>query len=135
MPDARSNESPQLPPMLAYLIEVTRRTGENKYAAVLDEFGELAIDYVATCHPSPGVVHVGRNDTLRQVREVARRHLDLGQLEWRLEGAIIGAGPEEKGDALRAALADLYVARDTAHILWGLSVGLALVDHAARMSR
>jgi hypothetical protein len=135
MPTANSNENPQLPPLLAYLLEITRRSGERRYAAVLAEFGEIAIDYVARYHATPSVTHVARNDTLGQVRNVARRHLDLGQLEWRLEGAILAAAPAEKGDAIRAALTDVYIARDTAHILWGLSVGLALFDHAARMSR
>lgn len=122
----------RLPPLLAYLVEVTKQAGEGQYAQALAEFGRLAADYVRTRDVMPGLAHVSRNPAQRELRDVALRYLGLGQLEWRLEGAIINGVPEEKRDALERALADLYIARDTAHILWGLSVGLALCDYVAR---
>lgn len=132
MAGARPNDNSKLPPLLAYLVEVTRQAGERKYAEALTEFGHLAAEYVSARDVMPGLAHVGRNPMRHQLREIALRHLGLGQLEWRLEGVMIGGVAEERRDALERALADLYVARDTAHILWGLSVGLALCDHAAR---
>lgn len=125
-----SDESPSLPPLLAYLVEVTKQSGESKYASVLAEFGELAVDYVSTRDVMPGLAHASRASTHRQLREVARRHLGLGQLEWRLEGAIIRAATDERRDAIEGALADVHIVRDTTHILWGLSIGLALAHRA-----
>jgi hypothetical protein len=131
----RSNDSPQLPPLLAYLVDVTKGAGESKYAAVLTEFGQLAADYVASHDVMPGLAHVSRNTTHEQLRDVASRHLGLDQLEWRLEGAIIRVTGWEKRDAIQTALADVYVVRDTAHILWGLAIGLALCDQVGGLRR
>lgn len=132
MAAASPNDHSKLPPLLAYLVEVTRQAGERKYAEALTEFGHLAAEYVSTRDVMPGLAHVSQPPTRQQIRDVAQRHLGLGQLEWRLEGVIIGGVHEGRRDALDRAIADLYVARDTAHILWGLSVGLALCDYAAR---
>jgi hypothetical protein len=135
MTGARSNDSPQLPPLLAYFIEVTKGAGESKYAAVLTEFGQLAADYVANHDILPGLAHISRSATHEQLRDVALRHLGLGQLEWRLDGAIIRAAAGGERTAIHTALADVYIVRDTAHILWGLSIGLALCDHVGGMRR
>jgi hypothetical protein len=131
MPGASPNDS-RLPPLLAYLVEVTKQAGESQCAQALAEFGHLAVDYVRARDVMPGLAHGSRNPAQRELRDIALRYLGLGQLEWRLEGVMIAGVAEEKRDALERALADLYVARDTAHILWGLSVGLALCDHVAR---
>jgi hypothetical protein len=132
---ARSNDSPQLPPLVAYLVDVTKRAGESTYASVLTEFGQLAADYVASHDVMPSLAHMDRSVTHEQIRDVALRHLGLGQLEWRLEGAIIRAAAEEKRAAIHTALADVYIVRDTAHILWGLSIGLALCDRVGGIRR
>lgn len=133
MPGARSNDSSKLPPLLAYLVVIARQAGERKYGDALTEFGHLAVEYVSTTRDVvPGLPDVSGNPTRQQLRDVALRYLGLGQLEWRLEGAMIAGVTEEKREALERALADLYVARDTAHILWGLSVGLALCDQVRR---
>jgi hypothetical protein len=135
MLDAKSNDSPQLPPLLAYFVEITKRAGESKYASVLDELGHLAVDYVALHDVMPSLVHVTRSATHERLRDVASRHLGLGQLEWRLDGAIIRAAAEGRRDAIHAALADVYTVRDTTHILWGLTIGLALCDHRGGVRR
>lgn len=135
MPGAKSNDGPQLPPLLAYLVELTKRAGESKYAAVLDEFGQLAVDYVTIHDVMPGLAHVSRGATHTILQDVASRHLGLGQLEWRLEGAIVRAAAPDKRAAIHTAIADVYIVRDTTHILWGLSIGLALSDYAERMRR
>jgi hypothetical protein len=40
-----------------------------------------------------------------------------------------------KRAAIHTALADVYIVRDTAHILWGLTIGLALCDHVGGIRR
>jgi hypothetical protein len=67
----------------------------------------------------PGLAHIGRSATHEQLRDVALRHLGLGQLEWRLDGAIIRATAGGERTAIHTALADVYIVRDTAHIFWG----------------
>lgn len=135
MTGTTSNDSRQLPPLLAHLVEITKQAGETKYAAVLSEFGHLAVNYVTVRDVMPGLAHVNEGATHRIVHGVASRHLGLGHLEWRLEGAIVRAAAQDERDALHAALADVHTVRDTTHILWGLSIGVALCDYAERIRR
>lgn len=131
-----SKDAQPLPPLIAHLVESGKAAGESKYATVLAQFGHLAVAYVPS-HDIlilPDAVRID-DETHKRLKEVAAQHLGLADLERRFETVLDGSTPRAAGNRVVTALNDMLVVRDTAHILWGLSLGLALAEHAARVRR
>jgi hypothetical protein len=131
-----TTEDRPLPPLLAHLIEATRSAGESKHAAAIRELGHLAAAYVPGRDIVTGAVHVDTDsETHRRLREIATRHLGLAQLERRFRNALGRMEPEAQREAVATAIDDVFGVRDTAHVLWGLTIGLTLADHVSRGRR
>jgi hypothetical protein len=127
-----SKEEQPLPPLIAHLIEAAKAAGESKYAALLAQFGRQAVAYVPS-HEILNLPDAFRIDdnTHKRLKEIAAQHLGLADLERRFQGVLDDNAPQPGSDRVITALNDMLAVRDTANVLWGLSLGLALAEHAA----
>jgi hypothetical protein len=135
-----SREQPKderpLPPLLAHLVESAKAAGESKYASALALFGQQAVAFI----PSHEILSLP--DGLRvddgmhkRLRDIAAQHLGLADLERRFQSVLERGTSQASGDRVMTALNDMLVVQNTAHILWGLCLGLALAEYAARGNR
>jgi hypothetical protein len=125
-----------LPSLIAHLVESAKAAGESKYATVLAQFGHLAVAHVQSHEilTLPGAVRLD-DERHKRLKEIATQHLGLADLERRFQTVLDGSTPRAAGNSVVTTLNEMLVVRDTAHILWGLSLGLALAEHAARVRR
>jgi hypothetical protein len=131
-----ANEDRPLPPLLVHLIDAAKAAGESKHAAAIRELGYLAAAYVPGHDIVLSAVHADADsETHRRLREIAARHLGLAQLERRFRNALGRMEPEAQREAVETAIDDVFGVRDTAHVLWGLTIGLTLADHVSRGRR
>lgn len=132
MSGKESNEELPLPPLIAHLIESAKAAGESRYAALLGQFGRQAVAYVPS-HQILNLPDAFRIDdnTHKRLKEIAAQHLGLADLERRFQGVLDDNASQPGSDRVITALNDMLAVRDTANVLWGLSLGLALAEHAA----
>jgi hypothetical protein len=131
-----SKDDQPLPPLIVHLVESAKAAGESRYASALTQFGYQAVAYVPL-HEILSLPDAFRIDeaTHNRLQEVAAQHLGLADLERRFQSVLDLNTPQAASNRVVTALNDMLVVRDTAHILWGLSLGLALAEHAARTRR
>jgi hypothetical protein len=125
-----------LPPLLAHLVESAKAAGESRYATALALFGHQAVAFIPSHEILSLPDSLDIDDAMhKRLKDIAAQHLGLADLERRFQSNLERDTSPAGGNRVIAALNDMLVVQNTAHILWGLCLGLALAEHAARGTR
>jgi hypothetical protein len=131
-----SKDGQPLPRLLACLVESAKAAGESRYATALALFGHQAVAFI----PSRDILSLPETLNIdeamhKRLKDIAAQHLGLADLERRFQSILESHTLPAGGNRVIAALNDMLVVQNTAHIFWGLCLGLALAEHAARGTR